>query len=402
MIPSQIEETLQRIRTVTGGGDLPLHEPDLDKADEAAVSAAVRSGFVSSVGSEVVQFEKALSEYCQVDHVVATSSGTTALQIALLAANIQPLDEVLVPAMTFSATANAVIHCGAFPHFVDIDEISLGIDSERLQEYLSKITQRSNGETVNTLTGRRISAMVVVHTLGHIANMQELNRVASEFGIVLIEDAAAALGSRSRTEPAPGTSNPAILSFNGNKVITTGGGGAVLTNSERIAAIARHLSSTARIPHAWEIAHDAVGYNYRMPNLNAALGISQMNKIDKLIEEKRTLAGAYKAAFNGCQFGSIFEPPADRDSNYWLNCLLMDSNFASDIDSLFGVANDAGLQLRKMWTPLNLLKPFSSFPSDSTPVSESIFHSAICLPSSAALGRASHSSFNVTYQEVSG
>mgnify|MGYP001371523525 FL=1 len=272
----QISETIiDATRSVTGDGEHHLHIPDLTDQDRNSVSSCFDEGFVSSVGSKISQFEQKLEDYTGAKHAIAVSSGTAALHVALIAAGIGPNDEVLVPALTFVATGNAILYCGAVPHFVESKEAGFGIDTILLQEYLDEIVDFNDiGEAVNKTTGRVIRALMVVHIFGHMTEVRVLKALALKFNLLLIEDAAEALGSWEDNIHAGLLGNVGALSFNGNKIITTGGGGCVLTNCDAIAVRARHVSTTAKLPHPYDYYHDQVGYNYRMPNLNAALGLS--------------------------------------------------------------------------------------------------------------------------------
>ena len=235
---------------------------------------------------------------CEVKYAVAMVNGTAALEVALRVVGVDPGSEVLMPSLTFVATANAVSYLGAVPHFVDVEDQSLGIDSDALLRHLKKSVDRLVQGFFNKETGRRISAIVPVHVFGHPAAMDDLNAVADTFDLPVIEDAAEALGSQYKQKHCGSLGHAAAFSFNGNKILTTGGGGAVVTNDGKISDLARHLSSTAKLVHPWEFEHDSVGYNYRMPNLNAALGVSQLMDLPTRIASKRTLAAAYECAFS--------------------------------------------------------------------------------------------------------
>ena len=262
----QISETIiDATRSVTGDGEHQLHIPDLTDQDRNSVSSCFDEGFVSSVGSKISQFEQKLEDYTGAKHAIAVSSGTAALHVALIAAGIGPNDEVLVPALTFVATGNAILYCGAVPHFVESKEAGFGIDTILLQEYLDEIVDFNDiGEAVNKTTGRVIRALMVVHIFGHMTEVRVLKALALKFNLLLIEDAAEALGSWEDNIHAGLLGNVGALSFNGNKIITTGGGGCVLTNCDAIAVRARHVSTTAKLPHPYDYYHDQVGYNYFM------------------------------------------------------------------------------------------------------------------------------------------
>jgi len=255
---------------------LSLHEPYFRGNENAYVKECIDTGWVSSVGKFVDRFEQELADYTGVKRAVAVSNGTAALHIALLLAGVEAGDEVLVPALTFVATANAVSYLGASPHFVDSEDVSLGMDAEKLDRYLSATVVRKDGYAFNKTTGRRVSVLLPMHTFGHPVDLDVLTAVAEKYHLTLVEDAAESIGSFYKGRHTGNFGRIAALSFNGNKTITTGGGGALLTNDEDLGRHAKHLTTQAKVPHAWEFVHDAIGYNYRMPNINAALGCAQL------------------------------------------------------------------------------------------------------------------------------
>jgi perosamine synthetase len=370
---------------------IALHEPFFNGREWEYVKDCLDTGWVSSVGQYVNRFEKALQEYTGVKHAIAVVNGTAALHVCLELCGVQENDEVLLPALTFVATANAVSYCGATPHFVDIDPLTLGVDAERLQGYLDEHTVVKNGKCFNKQTQRRIRALVAVHTFGHPVDLDPLLLVCEDYGITLIEDAAESLGSfyKGRHTGNFGVIN--ALSFNGNKIITSGGGGAILTNDHALAKNVRHITTTAKLPHAWEFVHDQVAYNYRMPNLNAALGLSQLEQIDGFLEHKRTLANTYLANFN--DKGSfknntgvhVFKEPAYARSNYWLNVLSLDGATMQYRDIVLETFHDHGLHVRPVWRLLHKLPMYRQSPRMPLNVSEHIEASVICLPSSVNL-----------------
>lgn len=346
------------------------------------------TGWVSSAGKYVDAFEAALAERCNAAYAVAVVNGTAALHVAMLLGGVRPGDEVLIPTLTFVATANAVVYAGAIPHFCDSAIDTLGIDPARLRAYLSEIADRTQDATVNRKTGRRIAALVPMHTYGHPVDMDALHTVAADFDLPVIEDAAEALGSRYRGKPCGGIGHIGALSFNGNKIVTTGGGGAIMTNDPDLAKAAKHLTTTAKIPHKWAFRHDAVGYNYRLPNLNAALGCAQLEQLDAFLAAKRRLAQRYIAGFAGCAGLDVVREPAFAQSNYWLNAVLLNEDRAAMRDTLLEAANAAGLQCRPAWTLMHRLAMFASAPRMELPVAEAIEARLICIPSSASLAGA--------------
>ena len=366
-------------------GPLSLHEPEFSAQAEAKVVECVRSTFVSSVGAFVGEFEAQLADACGAAYAVAVVNGTAALELALRVAGVEPNTEVLMPSLTFVATPNAVSHLNAVPHFVDVNEQTLGIDPEALLRHLNEIAEPKAGRLYNRQTNRVISALVPVHAFGHPAAMDALNKVAATFGIAVIEDAAEALGSQYKGQKCAALGRLGALSFNGNKIITTGGGGAVITNDSDLAAEARHLSTTAKLPHAWAFNHDRVGYNYRMPNLNAALGVAQLEELSDRIAKKRRLAAAYINHFSGHPDLRVMREPEHATSNYWLNTLILEPHAAFSRDAILQRLNDAGFMARPVWEPMHTLSIYADAPRARLPQTEALAQRIINLPSSAKL-----------------
>lgn len=382
-LAAQIAEA---VRSVVGSGSGALHEPQFAGGERAALAACLDSTYVSSAGAFVDRFESKLAAYTGARHAVAVVNGTAALHVALRLAGVQPGDEVLVPAITFVATANAVVYCGATPHFVDSEERTLGVDSRMLREYLRDITDIRNGHCVNRATGRIIRAMVPVHALGHPADLDALLALSEEFHLVLLEDAAEALGSTMNGRHVGTFGAMGTLSFNGNKIITTGGGGALLTNDRELARLAKHLTTTAKLPHAWIYEHDEIGYNYRMPNLNAALGCAQLERMPEFLVAKRRLFERYRSAFAGVPCVRVMEEPAGCRSNYWLQALVLDESAAEHRDAVLAATHGAGFQTRPLWTLMHRLPCYRACPRMALPVAESLARRVVNLPSSAVLG----------------
>ena len=305
--------------------------------------------------------------------------------MALLMAGVESGDEVLIPGLTFVATADAVSYCGAKPHFVDSEEATLGINPDSLRGYLQAATEQRSGYCMNRITGKRVRALIPVHIFGHPCDIEGLLGVAKDFNLALIEDAAESLGSTYHGQHTGTFGLLGTLSFNGNKIITTGGGGAILTDDMSLAKLAKHLTTTAKIPHLWNYVHDEVGYNYRMPNLNAALGCAQLEKLPEYLYSKRRLFKHYLEAFRDIAGISLFVEPEVSHSNYWLQALLLGGATASQRDSIIEATNSAGLMTRPAWTLLHNLSPFQDCPHAPLPIAESLEQRIINLPSSAGL-----------------
>jgi len=376
---------LNAVYEVTGKGTTVLHEPRFSGNESKYVQDCIDSTFVSSVGKFVDRFEKEVAEYTGAKHAVAVVNGTAALHIALLLAGVESGDEVLVPTLSFVATANVVRYCGAKPHFVDSEQQTLGIDPEALQDYLQVNTEQRNGICLNRKTGNTVRALVPVHIFGHPCDLEGLLAVTKEFNLVLIEDAAESLGSTYHGRHSGTFGLLGTLSFNGNKTITTGGGGAILTDDPELAKRAKHLTTTAKTPHRWDYVHDEVGYNYRMPNLNAALGCAQLEQLPDFLASKRRLFESYQEAFRDIAGISLFTEPEGSQSNYWLQTLLLDKSVAIQRDNLLETTNAIGIMTRPVWTLLHKLSPFQECPHGPLPVAESLGRRIINLPSSAGL-----------------
>jgi perosamine synthetase len=360
-----------------------LHEPNLGEHEVELVADCVRSGWVSSVGAYVDQFERKLEQLTGATHAVATVNGTAALHTCLNLVGVAAGDEVLLPALTFVATANAVVYQGAIPHFVDSDSKRLAIDADKLRKYLHDITEWRDGHLINRLTNRPISAMIVMHVFGHPADMDALDAVAREFRIPIVEDAAESLGSTYKGRHSGCLGTVSALSFNGNKTITTGGGGAILTQDATLGMRAKHLTTTARVASGWEFVHDEVGFNYRMPNLNAALGVAQLSRFDQLVQKKRQLATHYLSLFQNSPEVRMVQEPSDSTSNYWLNALLLPDK--ANRDTVLERTNAAGIMTRPCWTLMHELTHFSDCPRDDLSVASDIVARLVNLPSSPHL-----------------
>ena len=368
------------VRTEYGTDDfIPLHIPRLGGRERDLVADAVESSFVSSVGRYGAEFEEAVAKYTGAPFAIAVMNGTAALHLCLVLAGVKRDEEVITQAMTFVATCNAISYCHAHPVLVDIERPGLGMSPDSLEHWLENNAERGDdGLCRNRYTGRVIRACVPMHSFGHPVRIERIAEICRRFGLVLIEDAAESLGSFYRGEHTGLVGDLAALSFNGNKIITTGGGGMILTRDEALAEHARHLSTTAKVAHRWEYFHDEVGYNYRMPALNAALGCAQMESLPAFVEAKRALAARYRDWFAQSDYEFVTEPEGAH-SNYWLNAF-----FARDRverDHWLELTNDAGVMTRPVWVPMNELPAFANCQAASLETSQWVADRLINLPS---------------------
>ncbi len=377
------ETIISFIKELYGNKDfVPLHEPRFVGNEKAYVDRCIESTFVSSVGEFVTRFEQDIANYTGSKYAVATSNGTSALHLSLLLAGVQPDTEVLTQPLTFIATINAIRYCGANPVFLDIDSDTLGLSPEKLEHFLRTQThQKADGTLINKNTQRKITACVPMHTFGHPCRIDEIVQVCNEFGLPVVEDAAESMGSYYKDRHTGTFALLGVLSFNGNKIITTGGGGMILTNDEALARKAKHLSTQAKVPHPWEYVHDAVGFNYRMPNLNAALGCAQLETLNRFLESKREIALQYRSFFKDFPQLRFVEEPLQARSNYWLNAVIFEKK--EDRDKFLELSNKAGVQTRPAWRLINELEMYrEAFSADLTNA-QNIAPRLVNLPSSA-------------------
>lgn len=384
LILENILETLKKVlpkdKTTFG-----LHEPLFDGNEWVYVKECLDVGWVSSVGKFVDRFEQDLTDYTGVKRAVAVVNGTAALHICLKLVGVVSNDEVIVPTLTFVATANAVTYCGAIPHFADSEERTLGLDPNKLLSYLEQIAEIRNGECFNIRTGRRIKAVVPMHTFGHPVDLDQLSEVCKRFKLELIEDAAESLGSYYKGRHTGNWGKVSAISFNGNKIVTTGGGGAILTNNVELGKLAKHITTTAKIPHQWSLNHDMIGYNYRLPNINAALGCGQLENLSVFLDKKRALAKTYQEAFQGNEIAQFFIEPAFAKSNYWLNALLVKNGFHTFRDYLLDGLCENNIKARPVWVLMHKLPMYIDNPRMDLSVAENLEKRIINIPSSAFL-----------------
>jgi len=348
---------VQYIRDIYSTNEfIPLHAPRFIGNEKKNLAECIDSTFVSSVGKFVDEFEVLVAKYCGAKKAVVIVNGTEALHLSLLLSGVKRGDEIITQPLTFIATANAISYAGGEPVFIDVDKETMGLSPSKMEQFLIENSEiRDDGYTYNKKTGKRISACVPMHTFGHSVKIIELASLCKKFNIELIEDAAESLGSKYNGQHTGTFGKIGIISFNGNKIITTGGGGMILTNDEEIGKTAKHLSTQAKISHPWEFEHDSIGYNYRMPNINAAIGCAQMEKLDFFVEKKRWLADHYFEFFNslGIQF---FLEPDHCHSNYWLNAIIC--NNLKEREEFLKFTNDNKVMTRPIWKLMTELPMF--------------------------------------------
>ncbi|HOW17309.1 MAG TPA: LegC family aminotransferase, partial [bacterium] len=342
----------------------------------------IDSTFVSSVGTYVTKFEDMIKEYTGCKHAIATSNGTTALHLALLLAGVKREHEVITQPLTFVATCNAISYCGATPVFVDVDKETLGLSPVKLREFLSNNCKVENGQCVNKVTGKTVRACVPMHTFGHSARIEEIRECCDEYNVILVEDAAESIGSKYRSKHTGRFGKLGILSFNGNKTITCGGGRMIMTDDQDLAKLGKHVSTTAKVPHKWDFVHDMLGYNYRLPNINAALACAQMEQLDLFIKNKRELASAYEKFFG--KLGVTFiKEPKDVYSNYWLNGIILKDK--KERDDFLKFSNDQGVMTRPIWTLMSKLNMYKGCVKGDLSNSEWLEDRVVNIPSSVVV-----------------
>lgn len=341
---------------------VPLAVPVFIGNEKKYLNECIDTTFVSSVGKFVDRFEEETAKYTGAKRAVVCVSGTNALHMSLMLAGVQRDDEVLTQALTFIATCNALSYIGAHPVFIDVDRDTMGLSPVAVREWLAKNSEQKNGECYNKNTGRRVKACVPMHTFGHPVHLDELVEVLNEYHIELVEDAAESIGSLYKGKHTGTFGKVGALSFNGNKTITTGGGGMMLFNDEELGAYAKHITTQAKIPHRWEFKHDHIGYNYRMPNINAALGCAQLEHIEEYVASKRETAKAYEEFFKNIPEIEFFVDTPDTRSNYWLNVVILKDKEAQQ--NFLEYTNDNGVMTRPIWELMNRLPMFEKCEND--------------------------------------
>ena len=341
---------------------VPLSVPKFMGNEKKYLEECIDTTFVSSVGKFVDRFENDMAAYTGAKKAVVCVSGTSALHMAMMLVGVERNDEVLTQALTFIATCNAISYIGAHPVFIDVDKDTIGLSPIAVKNWLAKNAEIRNGECFNKNTGRRVKACVPMHTFGHPIHIEELIQICEEYHIEVVEDAAESIGSLYKGKHTGTFGKVSAISFNGNKTITTGGGGMMLFNDGELAAKAKHLTTQAKVPHRWEFRHDHIGYNYRMPNINAALGCAQLENIDKFIESKRQVAAEYTELFKNVDGIDFFTEPENTFSNYWLNAVILKDKAAQQ--AFLQQTNDNGVMTRPIWELMNRLPMFEHCEND--------------------------------------
>ena len=358
---------------------IPLHEPKFIGNEKKYLNDCINTTFVSSVGKFVNKFERKISKYTGAKYAVATTNGTSALHVSLILAGVEQNDEVITQPLNFIATCNAISYCKAKPIFVDVDRDTMGLSPDALKLFLKKNTIIRNKKCINKKTNRIIKACVPMHSYGHPCRIDEIKKILKKNYIFLIEDSAESLGSFYKNKHTGTFGDLGVISFNGNKIITAGGGGCIITDNKNLAKKAKHITMTSKVAHKWDINHDGIGYNYRMPNLNAALLVAQLENLNFLIKKKRKLAEVYNSFFKKINF-NFFKEPKNCKSNYWLNCILLKNK--KERDQFLKETNAKGVMTRPIWILMNKLPMFRSSQHGNLKNSQWLFERVVNLPSS--------------------
>ena len=362
---------------------IPLSVPRFVGNEKKYLEECIDTTFVSSVGPFVDRFEQEMARYTGAQKAVVCVSGTNALHLALVLVGVEREDEVLTQALTFVATCNAISYVGAHPVFIDVDRSTMGLSPDALKNWLARNAEIRNGQCFNKHSNRRVKACVPMHTFGHPARIEEIAQVCEEYHIELVEDAAESIGSKYKGVHTGLFGKVGALSFNGNKTITTGGGGMLLFKDEALGALAKHLTTQAKVPHRWEFRHDHIGYNYRMPNVNAALGCAQLEHLDEFIADKRATAAAYAEFFQRVDDMDFFMEPENGFSNYWLNAVVLKDKKSQQ--QFLQETNDNGVMTRPIWEVMHRLPMFAHCEHDSLEHTVWFADRVVNIPSSVRL-----------------
>lgn len=379
------KETIDFIRSIynTPRGNIYLHEPRFVGNEKAYLLDAIDSTFVSSVGAYVDLFERMMAEITGAKYAVAVVNGTAALHVALKLVGVEQGNEVLSQSLTFIATANAIAYEKSIPHFIDVDEDTMGMSPVALSKRLEAVAEMRDGQCFNKETGNRIAACVPMHTFGLAVRIDEIVAICDKYNIPVVEDAAESLGTYYKGKHTGTVGKVSTFSFNGNKTVTSGGGGAIVTNDETLAKRAKHITTTAKIPHKWEFAHSEIAYNYRMPNLNAALACAQLEQLDFYLENKRETAQKYHDFFDTQNDIESIKELKDCRSNYWLNAIRLPSE--KERNAFLQYSNDNGVMTRPIWRLMNELPMFEDCPKGDLTISKVLETTVVNIPSSVRI-----------------
>tara|TARA_B100000900_G_scaffold341981_1_gene305223 strand:+ start:7789 stop:8928 length:1140 start_codon:yes stop_codon:yes gene_type:complete len=361
---------------------IPLHEPKFIGNEKKYVNQCIDSTFVSSVGKFVDNFEKKIAKYTGAKYAVATTNGTSAIHTSLVLAGVNLGDEVITQSLNFVASCNAIRYCGANPIFLDVDKSTMGLSPISLKYFLENNTTIKNKKCINKKTKKIIKACIPMHSYGHPCQIEEIKKILRKYYIFMIEDAAESLGSYYKNRHTGTYGQLGIISFNGNKIITAGGGGCIITNNKSLAIKAKHITTTAKVPHMWNFNHDEVGYNYRLPNLNAALLLAQLENLDEFILIKRSLAKKYELFFKDSKY-LFFKEPKNSKANYWLNSIIFENK--KQRNQFLEETNSKGVVTRPIWTLMNKLPMFKDSQSDDLKNSIWLSDRVVNIPSSATI-----------------
>ena len=361
---------------------IPLHEPKFIGNEKKYLNKCIDTSYVSSVGKYVSELEKKIAKYTGAKFAIATTNGTAALHISLLLAGLEENDEVITQSLNFIASCNAINYCKAKPIFIDVDKDTMGLSPSALKSFLKKNTIIKDKKCINKKTKKIIKACVPMHSYGHPCRIDEIKKILHKYHIFLIEDAAESLGSFYKNKHTGTFGKLGVISFNGNKIITSGGGGCIITNDKKLAKKAKHLTTTAKIPHKWEFKHDMIGYNYRMPNLNAALLLAQLEKLKYFLKNKRELAKKYEVFFKNSKY-IFFKEPKNCRSNYWLNSIILKNR--NNRDQFLEKTNNNDIMTRPIWRLMNKLPMFKNSQCDNLKNSHWLFERVVNIPSSVSL-----------------
>lgn len=380
------KNVVDKIFNTIGKGVHQLHEPTFAGNETKYLKQVIKDRFVSSVGPWVNKFEKKISQITKAKFSIAIVNGTEALKISLIASGIKKNQEVLVPALTFVGTVNAISDCGAEPHFIDSEISTMGVDAEKLDAYLTDIVLfNKNKDAINKKTKKIIKGIIPVHIFGHSCDIKKIIKIAKKFNLVVIEDAAEALGSYYNNKHLGTFGLAGCISFNGNKIVTTGGGGVVITNNKKLALRIRHLSTTAKISHPFELAHDSIGYNLRLPGLNAALGVAQLEQLNSFVKAKRKLFFLYNQSFKKIKNIKLFKEPIKCKSNYWLQTLILNKKESIYRNDIIKLCHKKNFFVRPAWKIISKLKPYNKNQRMNLSGAEEIYKRVINIPSSQSL-----------------